>query len=62
MLCFVVSVVEALNNRIYYEGMSNKRRTCVFSFNTIPDKGTIIGSSNMYEEKIPLDSVTCVKR
>jgi hypothetical protein len=38
VLCFVVSVVEALNNRVYYEGMSNKRRTCVFSFNAIPDK------------------------
>ena len=50
MLCFVVSVVEALNNRIYYEGMSNKCRTCVFSFNAIPDKryeGTFEGKGTI---------------
>ena len=60
MLCFVVSVVEALNNRIYYEGMSNKRRTCVFSFNAIPDnkiKEPLDRVLNMYEEKIPLERI-----
>ena len=60
-------MVEALNNRVYYEGEVVSVGTGVFSFNTIPDNNKMkeplfIGSSNMYEGKIPLDSVTCVKR
>ena len=55
MLCFVVSVVEALNNRIYYEGMSNNNKLSdlrIYLVLMIPDN----------KAKEPLDRVTCMRK
>ena len=54
MLCFVVSVVEALNNRVYYEGIYD-----VISVGPAYLVLTRYQPDNKIKE--PLDRVTCMR-